>query len=105
MMAEKFSNNAQDTLNGAINNSVTSLVVHSASLFPTAGNFHIVIDSEIMLVTAVASTTFTVARAQEGTSAASHSDGATVRHVLTAQWLLNAALDAAGGVAWTLLQK
>lgn len=83
-MAEQFSNNASSTLNGAIDNDDTSLVVTSASSFPTTGNFRIRIDDEIMLVTAVSGTTFTVTRAVEGTSAASHSNGADVRHVLTA---------------------
>lgn len=83
-MAERFTNNASTTLNGAINNAVTSLVVTSASLFPTAGNFRIRIEDEIMLVTAVAGTTFTVTRAYEGTAAASHANAVTVREILTA---------------------
>jgi hypothetical protein len=89
-MSERFTNNASTTLNGAINNAVTSLVVTSAATFPTAGNFRIRIDDEIMLVTAVSGTTFTVTRAQEGTAAASHSSGATVREVLTAEVIKNA---------------
>lgn len=84
MAIEKYTNNATSTLNGAINNSVTSLAVTSASTFPASGNFRILIDSEIMLVTAVSSNTFTVTRAHENTAAASHSDGATVTHVFTA---------------------
>ena len=56
----------------------------SAVGFPTGGNFRIIIDSEIMLVTAVQGKTFTVTRAQEGTSAASHNAAAAVFHVLTA---------------------
>ncbi len=83
-MPEQFTNNASTTLNGAINNSVTSLVLTSASLFPTLGNFRIRIDDEIMLATAVSGSTLTVVRAQEGTAAASHADLATVRQVLTA---------------------
>jgi hypothetical protein len=82
---EKFSNNASTTLNGAINNSVTSLVVTSASGFPTGGNFRIRIDDEIIKVTAVSSTTFTIARGQENTTAASHSNLATVTHILTSE--------------------
>lgn len=89
MALEKFANNATGILNGAINNSVTSLDVVDASPFPSSGNFRIIIDSEIMLVTAVSSNTFTVTRGIEGTSAASHSNSADVKHVLTA-----AAMDA-----------
>lgn len=80
---EQFANNASTTLSGTINNSVTSLTVASASGFPSSGNFRIIIDSEIMLVTAVSGTTFTITRAQEGTTAASHTSGATITHILT----------------------
>jgi hypothetical protein len=89
MPVEQFVNNAQTTLNGAINNSVTSLVVTSATGFPTVGNFRLLIDSEIMLVTAVSGTTFTITRGIEGTTAASHSSGAPVTHILTADALKN----------------
>ena len=84
MAVEKYKNNAASTLNGAINNSTTSVVVTSAASFPTSGNFRILIDSEIMLVTSVSSNTFTVTRAHENTSAASHSNGAAVTHIFTA---------------------
>jgi hypothetical protein len=83
-LLEQYTNSASTTLNGSINNSVTSLVVTSATPFPTTGNFRILIDSELMLVTAVSSTTFTVTRGIESTSAASHSSGATVTEILTA---------------------
>jgi len=83
-MAEKFSNNGRSTLSGAINSAVTSLTVASASSFPTTGNFRIKIDSELLLVTAVSTNTFTVTRGIESTTAASHSSGATVTHVITA---------------------
>jgi len=84
MATEQFANNASTTLNGGINNAVTSLVVTSASGFPSSGNFRIIIDSEIMIVTAVSGTTFTVTRNAESTSAASHSNGAAVTCILTA---------------------
>ena len=48
----------------------------------TTGDFRILIDSEIMKVTGVSGTTLTVARHQEGTSAASHTNGTAVYHVL-----------------------
>ena len=80
---EQFANNAVDALDGDIDETVTTLDVTDASAFPTDGNFRILIDSEIMLVTAVSTNTFTVVRGQEGTTAASHIDGATVTHLLT----------------------
>ena len=81
-MAELLKNLAQTTLIGAINDSVTSLTVASAMGF-ASGNFRILIDSEIMVVTAVSGTTLTVTRHAEGTSAAAHADAAPVYHVLT----------------------
>lgn len=92
-MAEVFSNKATTTLNGAINNSVVTLVVTSTTGFPTTGTFRIVVDpgtatEEIMSVTAVAGTTYTVTRASEAVAgvqtAFSHADLAPIKHVLTA---------------------
>lgn len=91
-MSEQFTNKATTTLNGAINNSVTSIVVTSATGFPTTGEFRIVVTpgagtEEIMTVTAVSGTTWTVTRASEviggDQTARSHSNGAAVKHVLT----------------------
>src|SRR5436305_15125369 len=84
MAIENFGNNCQSTLSAGINSSVTSLTVADASTFPSVGNFRVVVDSEIMLVTAVSGTTFTVTRGQELTTAASHSSGASITAVLTA---------------------
>lgn len=81
---EQFTNNGNSTLNGGITDVAASLVVASAATFPTDGNFRLLIDSEILLVTAVSGTTFTVTRGAEGTTGAAHSNGATVRLILTA---------------------
>lgn len=85
---EQFSNSARTTLNGAINNSQTTLVVADASAFPSVPQFRIRIDNEIMKVTGVSGTTFTVVRAAEAvagtTLAATHADGALVQGILTA---------------------
>lgn len=82
-MTEQFANNATTTLNGSITSTATSLVVTLASSFPTSPQFRIIIDSEIMLVTAVSGTTFTVSRGVENTTQASHSNLATVSMILT----------------------
>ncbi len=82
-MSEQYTNFATSTLNGTINNSVTSLVVTTGSLFPATGNFHILVEDELMLVTARSTNTLTVTRAQEGTAAASHTSGVTVKHTVT----------------------
>lgn len=87
MIVELFANDASTTLNGAITNVETSLVVASAVGFPTTGRFRLRIDNEIIIVTAVAGTTFTVTRGAEGTSAAAHSNGANVYQIVTAEGL------------------
>ena len=67
------------TLNGGINSSVTSVTLTDASQFPSSGTNFIIIGSEEMSYTGVSGNTLTgVTRGVAGTSAASHSDGATV---------------------------
>lgn len=94
MSTEKFANDASSTLNGSINSIVTSLIVTSATPFPSAGQFRIRIDLEILLVTGVSGTTFTVTRGVEGTTATSHANGAVVAHIITAGSLAQARADA-----------
>jgi hypothetical protein len=86
MATEKLSNNAKTTVASGLANvtNPVTFVVASAGGFPTAGNFRILVEAEILLVTAVAGTSFTASRAQEGTAAASHANGAAVTHILTA---------------------
>lgn len=85
---EQFENNYVTTLNGAINNSVTSITVTTGPVAMT-GPFRILIDSEIIYVGAAASTSFTsCVRGAEGTTAASHSSGAVVTNIITAASLL-----------------
>ena len=66
MAYERFANGGLSSLAVGIDNAVTSLAVASAVGFPTGGNFRIIIDSEIMLVTNVQGQTFTVTRGAEG---------------------------------------
>ena len=47
----------QTTLNGAINNSTTTVVVASATGWPSSGQYLVQIDNEIMRVTAGQGTT------------------------------------------------
>lgn len=81
---EQLANNPVTTLSGSINSSVTSLTVASGSAFPTTGDFTVKIGTELIRVTGVSGTTWTVARGQEGTTAASHSASDTVTQVVTA---------------------
>ena len=89
MAAEQFANLAQTSLDGAIGAGDLTLVVTSASLFPASPQFRIRIDDELMIVTGVSGTTFTVTRAAESTSAASHANGALTTCVLTAGAITN----------------
>ena len=83
-MTERFSNQAVTTLSAAITTTTaTSCTVTDATTFPTAGNFRIKIDGEILIVTAVAGSAFTITRGAEGTAAATHASGASVIHLLT----------------------
>lgn len=67
------------TLSGAITAVMTTISVTSAAGFPTSGNYTIEIDNEQMTVTGgQGTTTWTVTRAANGTTAAPHASGALV---------------------------
>jgi Tfp pilus assembly protein PilX len=67
------------TLSAAINSSQTTVTVASASGFPTSGNYGIQIDDEQMIVTGgQGTTTWTVTRGANGTTAASHVSGQSI---------------------------
>ncbi|MFA5378587.1 MAG: hypothetical protein WC455_22730 [Dehalococcoidia bacterium] len=85
-MTETFANNAATTLGAAIETADgTSITVSSATGFPATAQYRILVDDELMIVTAGATTTtWTVTRGAEGTTGATHLDGAAVTHVLTA---------------------
>ena len=70
---------ATTTLNGDINSAVTTLTLTDATQFPSTGTNFIIIGSEEMSYTGITGNTLTgVTRGVAGTTAASHSDGATV---------------------------
>ena len=88
MSSWRFGNNSVTTLSAAITStSATTLTVTSASTFPPIAygqQLAIAIDSEIMWVVGISSNTFSVMRGQEGTTAATHANGAGVYGILTA---------------------
>jgi hypothetical protein len=93
MASLKYSGNATfqtGTLSAGYTSGGSSLSLTSGhgSRFPSSGDFWVRIDDEIFKVTSVSGDTLTVSGAQDGTSAANHSNGSTVRWVLSA-----AALD------------
>lgn len=98
MSIEQLANNALTTLAAAIGADDTTLSVTSHAAFPSAAQFRVLIQSELILVTGGAgSSTWTVTRGIEGTSPAAHAPGAVVAHVLTAG-ALDAFVHAPSGV-------
>ena len=93
---ELFSNFGATKFNGAINSSVTSIVVVDATVFPPTGNFRVTSDDEIMIVTAVSGNTLTVLRGQEGSTAIAHADQGDLIHVLTKGSLMAFRSDSVG---------
>jgi hypothetical protein len=76
------STNKTDKLNGAINNSVTTITVDATSGFTTTGT--LLIGTEQITYTGVTTTTFTgCSRGANNTTAASHSDDAVVSQTWT----------------------
>ena len=98
-MTRKYSSiSVETTLASGISNSATSMTVATGAgsalmggVTLTAGNvdiFTVALDvdtqnEEIVYITAVSGDTFTIVRGQAGTSAITHTGGATVKHVLT----------------------
>ena len=100
-MSVKFTNNAETTLASGINSSVTSLTVASSSGFPTITTgeyFYVTLDdgtnNEIVKVTAVSGTTWTIVRAQDNTTARSFSSTNKVELRVTAGLITDAVADA-----------
>lgn len=91
-MSEQYANGATSTLAANVAPGDLTILVNDPAGFPTSGNFRLLVDSEIMEVTAVSGATFTVVRAAEPYDgvqvAAGHGLGATVSGVLTAAALL-----------------
>ena len=98
-MTRKYSSiSVETTLASGISNSATTMTVAAGTgsalmggVTLAAGNvdiFTVALDvdtqnEEVVYITAVSSDTFTIVRGQAGTSAISHTGGATVKHVLT----------------------
>lgn len=83
-MAVNHRNFAQTTLGAAITDtSGTSITVTSETSFPSAP-FIISIDTECFLVSVVSGTTWTVTRGYEGSTAATHLNGAAIFHDISA---------------------
>jgi hypothetical protein len=102
-MTRKYSSiSVQTTLASGISNSATSMTVATGAGAALLGGvtldpgnidtFSVAIDpdtqnEEIVFITANSSDTFTIVRGQSGTSAITHSGGATVKHVFVSEAL------------------
>lgn len=85
MSREIFKNNPSTALSADITStSATSISVDDGSVFPSTGEFRILIGSELMLVTARSTNTLTVVRGIEGTTATTHSTSDGVNQIVTA---------------------
>ena len=58
----------------------TSMTVAAITGFPTVVPFRVYVDNELVKVTAVSGSTWTIARGQDGTTAATHGTGAPVTY-------------------------
>ena len=96
MSSRYYSAVAQDTtITSGITSSSTTVTVGATTGYPTSYPFILALDyntaaEELVTVTGVSGLTLTITRGYNGTSAASHSTGAVVRHVITAQDLTDA---------------
>ncbi len=88
MAREQIVNDAFTFLDIAIDDVATAMFVMDVSQFPSDGNFIVAVDSEIIQVTAVTGSIFTCVRGREDTTAAAHSNGAVVSHILSSGSLL-----------------
>lgn len=91
-MAQLFFRNTtgNNTLGSPAGDSDTSLTLATSLVNPPSTPFPLLIDrgeatAEIVICSNVAGATLTVSRGQDGTSAASHTAGATVEHIIPAQ--------------------
>ena len=90
-MAVKFSNSAQTTLTSNVSSGATTLPITSSSTFPTLGtgdHLYVTINSEVIKVTAVASTSLTCVATSNG-----HSSGDAVEIRVSAEMLTDIATD------------
>src|SRR5712664_3679115 len=91
---DRWTNSAQTTLSGnggSITAGATSMKVASALAFPSQSTayYRVLVDNEVIQISGGQGTlTWTIIRGLEGTAAATHNDGASVTHDISA-WELN----------------
>jgi hypothetical protein len=95
-MSEIFVNDPGTFLTSGCGGSDTTISVASSSGYPGTGDFRIRVENEIMIVTGVSGTIWTVTRGAESTSNTSHSINTSVNAALTAG-ALTTAIGSGGG--------
>src|SRR4051812_31816866 len=97
MALRRYSNSLTTFLASRALSTDTTITVSSSNGYPTDGEFSIKIDREIMLVTNITGTDWTVPRAQEGTTASGHLNLTTVFMPLTEDDLLKLNVQSING--------
>ena len=80
---EKLVNDLRGITASAMDSVTTTLPLVSGSAFPAEGDYRVVVDNEIMLVTAKSGNNLTVVRAYEGTTATAHNADVSVLQVVS----------------------
>lgn len=80
---ENFVNDFATTLTAAITTVGQTAITVATNTGAPAARFRIRIDDEVCIVSANPSTSWTIIRGQEGTTAATHLNGTAVAHVLS----------------------
>ena len=80
---ERFVNNARTQLTSGITAGATSMTVDDGSIFPTEGDFRVIINNELLIVTARSTNVLTVVRGVESTTGSTHNTGDDVHAILT----------------------
>lgn len=83
MRRTRFTNRAYSTLQGALTAAQTSVTVDSVADFPTEGDFFIAVGNEMMKVTGVSGSVFTVERGKDDNLPVAHADGEYVFAVIS----------------------
>jgi len=91
---ERFVNYAILSLAAPCTSVDATITVTNPTVLPTAGTYRVTVDDEIMMATMRTGAVVSVARGQEGTTAAAHGMGSPVQPVLTAAAFRQLLVDA-----------
>ncbi len=81
---EQILNKASTTVNEALDASETVITVTDGSVFPADGDYRLIIEAEVVLVTDRVTNDLTVVRGVDGTTAVTHSTAVAIDTIVTA---------------------